>query len=233
MLMKRILILFIAVCVGSDLFATGRMHWGVAKRVTGELAYFEQHTIERNKEALISTTTEYLEPKKQVVIAKMTSDYTRSLKMPTYEFQDLRTGYKEGLRFSKGSYYAFFQHSNQKEKFAKVKPRSSLFSSQGWHYYLVENLEKLDEKGFELNLVLPGELDDFRFKLHKVRSKGKRLVAKLELASWFLKIFAPNFLLTYDKAKRSLIEYRGISNIKDENGDNHDVVITYVDKKPF
>ena len=52
-------------------------------------------------------------------------------------------------------------------------------------------------------------------------------MANLKLANWFLGVFAPELQLTYDKKNKKLLQYQGVSNIKDDSGSNQDVTIRY------
>jgi len=203
------------------------VHWGVAKNDAGNIIYTERHSITSLNDVLKNSETLYFDSLRKNKIGILTSDYSRSLAMPTYEFRDLRTGYREGLRFSNGKYVVYFKKPNQEEKADELSDGKSIFSCQGWHYYLIENLNLLEKQDIALNLVLPSELDFYSFKVKQSNSTGKQIVANLELSNWLLGFFAPKLRLTYDKQLKKLVEYKGVSNILDDNGDRQDVTIHY------
>jgi hypothetical protein len=148
--------------------------------------------------------------------------------MPTYVFRDHRRNYEEGLRFTDGKYYVFINDPEQGETKEVLKDPRNVFSCQGWHYYVVDNLDKL-ERGdvFELKLVFPNKLRAYPFKIEKVDSAGDTIRVKVRLANWLLSWFVPHLDLVYSKKDRRLIEYRGVSNIFDGNGELQEVVIRY------
>ncbi len=199
---------------------------GTAWRPDGSVAYQERHTRQVADGRLQITTTEYRGPT-GTLIATMVSDYRRSVAMPTYDFIDHRTGYREGLRHADGAYVIYHQSPGKPEETASVQPDEALFSCQGWHYYLVDNLDVLSREKIGLRLILPSELRAYRFEVGQSRSDGRRIEAYLTLQNWFLRLFAPRLRLVYDREQRALIEYEGISNILDEAGKRQSVRITY------
>ena len=147
--------------------------------------------------------------------------------MPTYVFEDLRRGYREGLRNEDGEYIIFKKAKDGEEETKAITDTEGVFSCQGWHYYLVNNLEVLERKNVALNLILPSELRALPFEIQRVRSQGDRVEAVLELDHWLFRYFAPSLRLVYDSKSRKLLEYRGISNILDSQGNRQDVRIVY------
>jgi hypothetical protein len=202
------------------------VHWGEARNVQGELVYKEKHSVTREGGRVITSLTEYISPANQV-IATMESDYSRNLSMPTYVFDDLRRGYREGLRQENGEYIIFKKTKDGEEETEAVTNTEDVFSCQGWHYYLVNNLAVLERENVELNLILPSELKALPFEIQRVRSEGDRVEAVLKLNHWLFRYFAPTLQLVYDSKSRKLVEYRGISNILDGEGNRQDVRIVY------
>jgi hypothetical protein len=202
-------------------------HWGIARNDEGMIVYTEKHEIKKVKNKVVNSKTTYFDKDRKNVIATLISDYSKSVSLPTYEFIDHRTKYREGLRYKDGKYVIYYQKPNEKEESNVLKENDSVFSCQGWHYYLINNLETLEKDDIALNLVLPSELDFYSFKIQQVNSSGSKIVANLKLANWFLRIFAPKLRLVYDKNQKKLVEYEGISNILDKDGDRQEVTIYY------
>jgi len=222
-----LLISFVLLMVFSNALAEPIVQWGEAKNASGATVYFEKHSILIKNGVLQSSETIYYDVNRQKEIGTMRSDYTKSLAKPTYDFVDLRSGYREGLRLSDSKYIVYYKKPDQEEKVKNLKDGESVFSCQGWHYYLLENLSVLEKQDITLNLVLPSELDFYSFKVRRAESSGTQIVAHLELSSWLLSFFAPKLQLVYDKELKRLIEYKGISNILDAKGDRQEVTIHY------
>ena len=206
--------------------AEKEVHWGEARNEQGELVYREKHSVTREGGRVITSLTEYINPAGQV-IATMESDYSRNVSMPTYVFEDHLRGYREGLRREEGEYIIFKQKRGSKEETATVTNTEEVFSCQGWHYYLVNNLAALERGNVQLNLILPSELKALPFEIQQVRSTGDRVEAVLKYNHWLFRYFAPTLRLVYDRKSKKLVEYTGISNILDSEGDRQDVRIVY------
>ena len=210
----------------ASLAAEREVHWGEARSRQGELVYRERHSVTSEGGQVMTSLTEYFSPAGQL-LATMESDYSRNLSMPTYVFDDLRRGYREGLRDEDGEYIIFKKAKDGEEETEAITNTQDVFSCQGWHYYLVNNLAVLERDNVELNLILPSELKAFPFEIQRVRSEGDRVEAVLKLNHWLFRYFAPTLQLVYDSKSRKLVEYRGISNILDSKGDRQDVRIVY------
>jgi hypothetical protein len=225
-LVEAIVVSLLMVSSSASLAAEREVHWGEARNENGELVYREKHSVTREGGRVLTSLTEYSSPDGQL-IATMESDYSRNLSMPTYVFEDLRRGYREGLRDEDGEYIIFNKTKDGEEKTEAVTNTKDVFSCQGWHYYLVNNLAVLERDNVELNLILPSQLKAFPFEIQRVRSEGDRVEAVLKLNHWLFRYFAPTLQLVYDGKSRKLVEYRGISNILDSEGNRQDVRIVY------
>ncbi len=199
---------------------------GEARDKGGVLAYTENHVVTYADGITAHSLTEY-KAGDGSLIATLDADYSRSVAMPTYVFEDLRHKYREGLRLQAGEHIIFKQDGDAPEKSAKLEGAESLFSCQGWHYYLVNNLELLEKDRITLNLILPSELRPYPFVLRKLQSDESQVSAELSLKHRLFRHFAPKLRLKYDRAKRRLIEFQGASNILDKDGDRQEVIIRY------
>jgi hypothetical protein len=220
-LLSLLLAAYIGVAVaGEDVYT------GEATDDKGALVYTEKHVVSSAEGRTTGSVTEYRLPNGDL-IATMRSDYTRSVAMPTYVFEDLRRKHREGLRWQDGGYVVFSQTGNDPDKTSELGSDSRIFSCQGWHYYLVNNLDLLEKENITLNLVLPSELRPLPFVVRKLSSDENRVSAELRLDHWLFRHFAPKLLLTYDKKNRRLVEFHGVSNILNKSGDRQTVTIRY------
>ena len=65
----------------------------------------------------------------------------------------------------------------------------------------------------KLNLILPSRLDFYGFRARLIKAEGNLLHLRIELDSWLLRLFADHLSITYDKEKKKLVYYSGLSNI--------------------
>lgn len=192
-----------------------------------EPIYTEEHIATFKKGKLERSENYYfdLSGKK---IAELTSDYSKSLLMPTYLFRDLRTGSEEGLRWDNGRYFIFRKKAKEEEEVHLLEDVEQVFSCQGWHYYLVTNLEDLQKEPLQMKLIFPSKLDYYSFRARSLEaSKGSLLKIRLEFDNWFLRIFTPHLDITYDKETKKIVQYYGASNILDQKGNIQNVYIFY------
>jgi hypothetical protein len=220
-----LLSLLIAACVGAAA-ADEDVYIGEATDEKGALVYTEKHLVSSSHGRTTGSVTEYRAPNGEL-IATMRSDYSRSVAMPTYVFEDLQRNHREGLRWQDGEYVIFRQDGSAPEKTSRLGSDSRVFSCQGWHYYLVNNLDLLEKDNITLNLVLPSELRSFPFVVKKLASDESRVSAELSLKHWLFRYFAPKLRLEYDKKERRLVEFHGVSNILNKASDRQVVTIRY------
>lgn len=202
-------------------------YWGEARGKDGRLAYRERHTVTFMGERVMHSLTEYLSPD-GTFIAAMESDYSRNDRMPTYVFEDSIRGLREGLRLEGDEYVIFRQRPGKDEETRALRETDNVFSCQGWHYFLVENLSLLDQGNLALDLILPSELKAYTFRVEKTGQKDGFVSAVIKINNRLLRLFAPKLHLVYDTQHRKLVEYRGVSNIAGADGKRQDVTITYI-----
>jgi hypothetical protein len=220
-----VLLLLLTACAGVA-GAAEDVYAGEARDGTGAVVYIEHHRVSFADARAIQSVTEYRAPD-GALIATMRSDYSRSLAMPTYVFEDLQRNHREGLRWQEGEYVIFHQERGAPEKTSRLGSENGVFSCQGWHYYLINNLDLLEKEEVILNLILPSRLRPFPFVAKQLASDESRLSAELRLQHWLFRHFAPKLRLEYDKKSRRLVEFQGVSNILTRTGDRQEVTIRY------
>jgi hypothetical protein len=203
------------------------VHWGEARDDDGNLLYREKHEVRYENGRVQHSLTSYIDSSGRE-FARLESDYRLSIMMPTYVFSDSRRNHREGLRFEGGRYYIFDEDSGEAEKTKILNDETNVYSCQGWHYYLVNNLDKLEGgDALEVRLIFPNRLQPYTFKILSLGSEGDTIRVKVRIANWLLSLFVPHLEVVYDKKKKELIEYHGVSNIVDAEGKLQKVHITY------
>lgn len=191
-----------------------------------ELYYTEKHHAFYKNERLVRTVNDYFLPSGEK-IGVMESDYTRSMMMPTYVFENYKTSLREGLEWKEGAYFIFVEEKNKKRKTKELKSTDNIFSCQGWHYFILKHFDSIQEKETKMNLIFPSELDHYSFRLKSVKSDPGLLQLKLQFDNWFVRLFAPELNLTYDKARKKLVKYIGPTNLLSTDGSIPTVHIVY------
>lgn len=188
--------------------------------------YTERHTAIYKNGKLQTSMNDYFDLKGKK-IAELNSDYSKSLMMPTYLFRNLRTGTKEGLLWEGGKYMIFRQEKGKSEEYKPLDNVENIFSCQGWHYYLIANLNQLNKSPIKMKLIFPSKLDYYSFRIRPLETAENILKLRLEFDSWFIRLFAPHLDITYDKNQKKIVEYYGPSNILNDKGEIQNIYIYY------
>jgi hypothetical protein len=232
MLRTFILILLILIIMPSAAWSRVEEIKGTAK-AGGHIVYVEKHQVEYSDDGkLLRAETHYESPEgKRLALLK--SDFTTSLTVPDHVVEDFRSGDIEGLRRENGKLVLFDQEKNKSEKTRVLEENDAdkriLVGCQGLNYYLLGHLDGEEPvKALPLRFLIPGKLDYYDFDMKEIPS-GDKKVAEFEISikNWFLRMFAPKLYAKYDRKTKHLGWYNGLSNIKNDKGENQSVVIEY------
>ncbi|TJY65208.1 hypothetical protein E4T66_03015 [Sinimarinibacterium sp. CAU 1509] len=114
---------------------------------------------------------------------------------------------------------------------------ADMTADSGFHSYLLAHFGDLMRgETVHFRMVVAGSLDAFKFRARRIddtRFEGRDAVRfKVELDSLFRLLIDP-LELTYDPQTRDLLEYRGISNLRDPaTGEAYVARIAYYSKPP-
>lgn len=233
--MSKIILSFIAALVFSiPLYAVQQTekYASVARDSKGEVSYQEQHEVSFSDRRVQKASTQYLNPKGQV-IGELTSDFTKLVTIPDYEYRDLRTGSSHGIKIDGESITLWRKDKDgeleeshfSKDKFSKD---TLVVGCQGLHYYLIDKLDLVrQKKAIPIKYFIPGKLDYFSFTLRLGHEDDKYIYLRLSVDSLFLKPFISALDLKYSKADRRLVQYSGLSNITNNRDQVQKVTIDY------
>lgn len=205
---------------GTELF-TGR-----ASDEQGNLSYVERHRIIYQDGRVIRSETTYFDADNRQ-IGDLVSEYPWPPQHCTYSFRDLRAKYEDGVKVEGDRLVLYRQKTSERES-AEIPKQSDQIVGQGFHHFLVLNLDAL-AKGevFHVKLVMPSRLDQFSFRIRKLHREGDILSIRLEIDNWLLRLFAPHVDCEYDLRTRRLLRYVGVSNLEDPSGVHRKVTILY------
>ncbi len=161
------------------------------------------------------------------IIARKTIEFRKDLNRPSFRLEDERDGYLEGADVDESSIRLFYRKSETAEtKEVTLASMQTAVLDAGFHYFIVENWEALIQgRNIELDFIVPHQQDYFRFDLTReteLTYEGREAVVfRLQIATFFLRIFVEPIRLTYDKTTQQLLVFEGISNINDAAGKSH------------
>jgi hypothetical protein len=202
---------------------------GRAVDASGSLAYIEQHRVVYRSGAVSESRTLYLDDQNRP-IGELVSDYSQGVRFGSYEFVDRRADYRDGARVLDDTIVVFRDEAADDADVEKtVLPRNEdQIVGQGFHQFIRANLDAIaDGEVFHVRMVLPSRLDQYQFRIRRVKVEGSAVTVRLEIDNWLLRLFAPNVDAVYDLETRRLVRYEGVSNLANASGDPLRVTITY------
>jgi|GEM_PF-1381121 len=199
---------------------------------TGAFVYSENHSAFHKGNEHIYSRVSYRDKTGREFASKLIT-FAPVKTQPTYELNDTRDGYLEGIRREAGKtvYYARRAKNQQTKSKVVNAPQPAVFDA-GFDYFVQQHLEQIcagTNKSFFF--AVPIELDYFKFRLAR-KSISEVCHVYLELDNVLLRQVVKPIKLWYDVARRRLIKYEGISNINGSDGKSMyvRVVFNYQDK---
>lgn len=193
--------------------------------------YTEDHQVEYNGPLVNKVVTTYRSPEGKE-IAKLTSIFNGNSQLPNTEFIDQRTGIKEITTLKGDEYHIKTIDSKGKERTGSIDVKNNLVCGQGYHNFIISNMDsfKIGETK-ELRFIIPSMRDYFTFDLTYLgplnKDKPDEVSFRLDITNWILKMFADKIQVTYSKKDKVLLRYEGLTNLKNDKGDQYDAILTY------
>ncbi len=165
-------------------------------------------------------------------------DFSADPYVPVYRMELRRPPYIEAITGNGRTIEMQRQVGSEGEVERKPLARGAdMTADSGFHSYLLAKFDELmSGQTVRFRMVVAGSLDAFKFRARRIddtRFEGRAAVRfKVELDSLFRLLIDP-LELTYDPQTRDLLEYRGISNLRDPaSGDAYVARIAYYSKPP-
>jgi hypothetical protein len=225
--------LFLSVCT-SSVFAQSSYLQTVGNAYelgSGKLLYSETHQIRREANKIAERVVVY-RCANGTPFARKQLSYDNGVLVPTFETNDARTGYREGLRKVASTHEVFFQRdSKRKEEKEKLDKSANLVADAGFDEFVVQNWDRLLKKeSVALDFVVPSQLDFLRFKVKwtgTAQFEGENVQMFKLAPSGVLGWITSGLDVGYADKDRSLRNFSGITNLRDNDGDNYEAKITF------
>jgi hypothetical protein len=226
-----------ALAFGSMSYANDQVFTGYARDIKSrELLYVEAHAVRGFGTAREERVVKYLCTAGGAAFARKELDYGVSRTEPSFKLEDARTGYSEGLRRNGASLEVFQRASSKAEVRKKAVPNSvAIVSDAGFDEFVRKNWSALESgNAVRFPFLVPSRLDSMTFKVKKHGDgviEGQPVsVIRLNL-SGFLGWFLPYIEVSYRKSDRVLMRYKGLTNIRDAEGNNVTAQIDFPSKE--
>jgi hypothetical protein len=196
-------------------------HEGVAYSADGKtLLYRESHWIDGDRRVVL-----YRCPNGEA-FARKVMERNRS-HSPDFELLDARDGYRGGVRTTPGGREVFLQVSAAAPVERRRLGVEAPVVDAGFDQYVRAHWHELAQQpALRVSFVLPDRLAALDFKVRRLRESATERVLRLSLGAWYGAAL-PHVDVAYAIAGRTLLRYRGVGNIRDDDGRHQAVDIRF------
>lgn len=187
----------------------------------GALLYREQHFLRSEAGRPLERLVVYRCPAGPA-FARKRLDYSVSAQAPDFQLDDVRSGYREGLRRLQGRVELFFRaRSGGGERHAGLATAPAV-ADAGFDEFIRAHWQALVGGGaLPLQFAVPSRLRSMGFLVARAgsaRIAGEPAwVFRLRLEGW-LGLVAPSIEVSYSQASRRLLSFQGLGNLRDDRG---------------
>lgn len=193
-----------------------------------QLLYTEQHQEQVDDGRVTRSTVTYKDEDGNTIAVKEL-DFSSNPTSPEFRLQGVTNGHVEGAQRKEGDFVIFFRKSDGHELVEEAVPLpEQAIIDGGFDRFIENNWETLLEgKVFKRPFLVPSFQKFVDFKIYLERTTETDAVFVMETASLFLRIFSDKIIVTYNRENAALRRYVGISNIRDQSGENYEVRVEF------
>ncbi len=196
---------------------------------SGALIYIEEH--EQTVEDGVTTRQiiRYRDPDGEV-FAEKNLDFRQDLRRPLFTLEDRRRNYREGLRFTDDGLEVFcFEEGEERAKPVKKKV---FVADAGFDRIIETDWDTLiSGKTLKFDFLVPSEEGTIKFRLKKTDELSLKGVDAVEFtmapANGLIRWLVDPIKVVYDIEEKALLQYSGISNLRDADMNNYNVMIRF------
>lgn len=165
-------------------------------------------------------------------------DFSKDPFVPVYRLDLLLEGYSEGISDAGDPLVLERREKKGGELERKrLKREGPICADSGFHAFLIAHFERLMKgETIAFRLAVAGSLDAFKFRARRIADssfEGQPAVNFYIEPDSLLRFMVDPLQLTYDAKTQRLLEYRGVSNIRDPaSGKQYLTRISYYSKPP-
>jgi hypothetical protein len=195
---------------------------GLARPPGGKaLVHREQHLLRADGDRLLERLVVYRCPG-GAAFARKRIDYAASELAPSFQLDDARSGYREGLRRRDGRVELYFRASGKDAEQRAALAAAPGVADAGFDEFVRAHWgELLAGSALPLQFAVPSRLRAMDFSVRKVgaaRVDGEdALLFRLRLDG-LLGFVAPHIDVAYGTRSRRLLRFEGLSNMRDARG---------------
>ncbi|CCU73213.1 hypothetical protein [Thalassolituus oleivorans] len=193
------------------------------------LLYREVHTLIIDNDMPISREVDYIDPDGKV-IAHKTSTYKGTPTTPDFELTDFRDGYQESAETDNKKRILSVKENTDSPVSIKSldKPEYTTVVDAGFDEFVREQWQGLlAGKTESFSFAAPARLEYIDFRLIPINQDDTTLTVEMRLKSRWIAWLLDPIQLTYDLTSQRLLRYKGLTNLRDDQGNGIKAEIVY------
>ena len=185
---------------------------------SGQPLYSEQHLMRSAPDGRLLERVVLYRCTDGTPFARKRVDYRIALKAPAFQFEDARSGYREGVLRQADGATVFVQRPDAAVRQAPL-PGGALVADAGFDPWVRAQWSRLTTgERVPMAFLVPARLASYEFKVYEVAADGATRRFRLRLGGLFGWI-APHIDVVYDEADQRLLRFEGLSNLRDDAGE--------------
>jgi hypothetical protein len=188
----------------------------------GRPLYREQHLMRRGDDGALVERLVMYRCTDGTPFARKRVDYRGAAAAPAFQFEDVRSGYREGVQRGTGGASVFVDRPDAEPQRAPL-PDGALVADAGFDQWVLREWPRLTAgESVPMQFLVPSRLTSYGFKVYEVDDEtdtadGRRFRLRLGgLLGWF----APHIDVVYAESDRRLLRFEGLSNLRDDAGED-------------
>lgn len=236
-------LLIAALLLGNAVRAESVQYDGAAYDLkSGAVMYRESHFLQHDGDA--ATRVVLYRCPAGAPFARKQLEYTADPTQPNFQLEDARLGYHEGVRGAGDTRVVFVQRGPGESEISgpvpsSKDPKTPVVMDAGFDDFVRRHWDAL-QRGDTVSFpfLVPSRQDWWAFDISKDRDEDVHgepaSVIRMSLGSWF-GFLLPHIEVSYANARKELLRFAGISNVRDPKGKNYKVRIDFIpsDRKPL
>jgi hypothetical protein len=195
-----------------------------------EILYVERHVETVREGRLAEREVRYEDPRGQLIAEKLVR-YGEAPLAPSFAMTDFRIGLRESAEVDSGQVVLFSGPVEESDRGRSVKRPQDAVIDAGFDAFVRENFSEIAEgRKLEFDFAVPAVGRFFKFRLvpqGRVDYRDEEALAvKMKPANGLLRLVVDPIDLVYGLDGR-LLEFRGLSNVCDEEGDRYKARIVF------
>jgi hypothetical protein len=221
--MRTLCVALLAATAALPLKATLVEETGLASDLdSGRPLYREQHLMRRGDDGALVERLVMYRCTDGTPFARKRVDYRGAAAAPAFQFEDVRSGYREGVQRGANGARVFVDRPDAEKQTAPL-PGGALVADAGFDQWVRREWPRLTAgESVPMEFLVPSQLTSYGFKVYEVdddadSADGRRFRLRLGgLLGWF----APHIDVVYAEGDRRLLRFEGLSNLRDDAGDD-------------